>query len=83
MHFEILVSCSDKERNFVQAHETSCKLKKLHAILQLKNVVALWIDVLRQLTMAWFLFVIACITLITVDNFLSNHISQCKSHEIK
>jgi len=25
-HFEILVSCSDKEKNCMQAHETACKL---------------------------------------------------------
>ena len=30
-HCEILVSCSDKERNCIQAHEIACKLKKLHA----------------------------------------------------
>ena len=29
-HFEILVSCSDKERNCIQAHETACKLMELH-----------------------------------------------------
>ncbi len=30
-HCEILVSCSDKERNCIQAHGTACKLMKLHA----------------------------------------------------
>ena len=30
-HCEILVSCSDKGRNCIQAHETTCKLMKLHA----------------------------------------------------
>ena len=29
-HCEILVSCSDKERNWIQAHETACKLLELH-----------------------------------------------------
>ena len=29
-HCEILVSCSDKERNCIQAHETACKLMELH-----------------------------------------------------
>ena len=29
-HVEILVSCSDKERNCIQAHETACKLMELH-----------------------------------------------------
>ena len=28
-HCEILVSCSDKELNCIQAHETVCKLLKL------------------------------------------------------
>ena len=30
-HFEFLVSCSDEERNCIQAHENSRKLMKLHA----------------------------------------------------
>ena len=30
-HCEILVSCSDKERNGIQAHETACKPMELHA----------------------------------------------------
>ena len=30
-HWEILVSCSDKERNCIQAHETAFKLMDLHA----------------------------------------------------
>ena len=29
-HFEFLVSCSDEERNCIQAHETACKLMELH-----------------------------------------------------
>ena len=29
-HCEILVSCSDKERNCMQAHVTACKLMELH-----------------------------------------------------
>ena len=29
-HCEILVRCSDKERNCIQAHVTACKLMKLH-----------------------------------------------------
>ena len=29
-HCEILVSCSDQERNCIQAHETACKLIELH-----------------------------------------------------
>ena len=29
-HCEILVSCSDKVRNCIQAHETACKLMELH-----------------------------------------------------
>ena len=29
-HCEILVSCSDEERNCMQAHETVCKLLELH-----------------------------------------------------
>ena len=29
-HCEILVSCSDKERNCLQAHETACKVIELH-----------------------------------------------------
>ena len=32
-HCEILVSCSDRERNCMQAHETACKLMKLRASL--------------------------------------------------
>ena len=31
---KILVSCSDKERKCIQAHETACKLMVLHASLQ-------------------------------------------------
>ena len=30
-HCKILVSCSDKKRNCVQAHETACKPMELHA----------------------------------------------------
>ena len=30
-HCEILVSCSDEERNCIQTLETACKLVKLHA----------------------------------------------------
>ena len=30
-HFEILVRCSDKERNCIQANETAFNLMKLHA----------------------------------------------------
>ena len=30
-HCEILVSCSDKERNCIQTHEIACKLMELHA----------------------------------------------------
>ena len=30
-HCEILVSCSDKDGNCIQGHETACKLMKLHA----------------------------------------------------
>ena len=30
-HCEILVSCSDKERNCMQAHVTACKVIELHA----------------------------------------------------
>ena len=30
-HWEILVSCSDDERNCMQAQGTACKLKELHA----------------------------------------------------
>ena len=29
-HCEILVSCSDEERNCIQAHKTSCKVMELH-----------------------------------------------------
>ena len=29
-NFEILVSCSDKEKNCTQAHEIACKLIELH-----------------------------------------------------
>ena len=29
-HCEILVSCSHKERNCIQAHVTACKIMKLH-----------------------------------------------------
>ena len=29
-HCKILVSCSDKERNCIQAHETACKVMDLH-----------------------------------------------------
>ena len=29
-HCEFLVSCSDKERNCMQTHETACKLMELH-----------------------------------------------------
>ena len=29
-HCEILVSCSDEERNCILAHETACKLVELH-----------------------------------------------------
>ena len=32
-HCEILVSCSDEERNCMQAHGTSCKLIELHESL--------------------------------------------------
>merc|ERR1712110_770777 len=32
-HCEILVSCSDKESDCMQAHGTSCKLRELHASL--------------------------------------------------
>ena len=31
-HCEILVSCSNKERNCMQAHETACRLIELHVI---------------------------------------------------
>ena len=30
-HCEILVSCSDEERNYMQACVTACKLRELHA----------------------------------------------------
>ena len=33
-HFEILVSCPDKERSCMPAHETSCKLMELHAVVK-------------------------------------------------
>ena len=29
-HCEILVSCSDNERNYMQAYEIACKLMELH-----------------------------------------------------
>ena len=32
-HCEILVSCSDEERNCMQAQVTACKLRELHVSL--------------------------------------------------
>ena len=41
-HYEILVSCSNKERNCIQTHETACKLIKLYASSFMELHVSSW-----------------------------------------
>ena len=78
-HCEILVSCSDKERNCIQAQETVCKLMELHvSSLNFLKVQGSASKKLRELHASLSNCMQAYVTACKLCNCMQAYITACK-----